>query len=113
MLTKGAKSDAYSPPFFAYSMDGYGVDYNAPRPPFVLFKLLWRSPVGAPLQSLWFVISIFVRLFSGIFGFGAGLFGWGDGKSVNDQGAWTYGEGGVPPIRSWGEDAAIGSDEYL
>lgn len=113
MLTEGAISDAYSPPFFAYSMDGYGVDYNAPRPPFVLFKLLWRSPVSAPLQSLWFVIGALVRLLSGILGFGAGFLGRGDGKGVHDQGAWTYGEGSVPPLRSWGEDAAIGSDEYL
>lgn len=111
-LKDAVNSDMYSPPFFAYSMDGYGVDYTAPRPPFVLFKLLWRSPVGAPLQSLWFVISLFVRLFSGIFGFGAGFFGSGDGKAVNGQGPWTYGEAAAP-VQSWGDDAAIGSDEYL
>lgn len=93
-------------------MEGYGVDYNAPRPPFVLFKLLWKSPVGVLLQSLWFVISVLVRLFSGVFGFGAGFFGWAVGKVVNDQGAWTSQEAGVP-IQSWGDDAAIGSDEHL
>ncbi|MCJ1250246.1 hypothetical protein MMC30_007472 [Trapelia coarctata] len=112
LITSWVVDDMYSPPFFAYSMDGYGVDYTAPRAPFVLFKLLWRSPVSAPLQSLWFVVSVLVRLFSEIFGFGAGFFGWVDGKGANGQEAWTYGDAGAP-AQSWGDDAAIGSDEYL
>ncbi|MCJ1312347.1 hypothetical protein MMC25_006021 [Agyrium rufum] len=71
----------YVPPFYAYSMVGYGVDYTLPRPPFLFPKLLWRevpADVKSALVALaggpWFVLCILVRILAGIFGFDAGIF---------------------------------------
>jgi len=101
----------YSPPFYASSIEGYGVDYNAPRPPFLLAKLLWRSPLGMPLQSLYFVLTVLVRLFSSIFGFSAGFFGHSDGNVV-DRRPWIYTEAEVGTVE-WPDDGRMERDEYL
>ncbi|MCJ1282509.1 hypothetical protein MMC26_001832 [Xylographa opegraphella] len=102
----------YSPPFYASSMDGYGVDCNAPRPPFVLAKLLWRSPLARPLQSLYFVLGVLVRLLAALFGFGAGVFGH-PGESVGEpRQAWVYREAEVGSVGGF-DDGLMGADEYL
>ena len=94
-------------------MDGYGVDCAAPRPPFVVAKLLWRSPLGAPLQALYFVLSALVRLFAGAFGFSAGFFGHMD-DYVGDAGnAWVYREADVGSVGWRDDDGLMGGDEYL
>lgn len=120
MLSRVVNSDIYSPPFYAYSMEGYGVDYNAPRPPFILAKLLWRSPLGFPLQLLWFGISVLVRLFASVFGFSAGFFGFGDDGVVEANGPWVYREVKAPPLGSrgdvglgWDDGGSMAKDEYL
>ena len=102
----------YSPPFYASSMHGYGVDYDAPRPPFVLAKMLWRSPLGVPLQSLWFLVSMLVRLLAGVFGFNAGIFAWDDEGPLPDQGPWRYRDVVYPGAEA-PDDGRMGSDEYL
>jgi hypothetical protein len=106
----------YSPPFFAERVDGYGIEYNAPRPPFILSQLLWKSALGVPFQWLWFMTGVFVRFLSGIFGFSAGWFDWNDDWMVQDKWRWRFREVG-PPVRDeglgWGADTALGSDEYL
>ncbi|KAL2046353.1 hypothetical protein N7G274_001800 [Stereocaulon virgatum] len=44
----------YCHPLYASHMSGYGVDINAPRPPFVLFKVLYRQ---TGVENLWWVLS--------------------------------------------------------
>ena len=88
------------------------MDYNAPRPPFVFAKLLWRSPLGRPLQSLYFVLSVSVRLFAGLFGFSAGFFGHEDDNVVNAGEPWMYREGELG-TDCWHDDGLMGGDEYL
>ncbi|MCJ1385635.1 hypothetical protein MMC17_008758 [Xylographa soralifera] len=105
-------ADMYSPPFYAFSMEGYGVDYNAPRPPFVFAKLLWRSPLGVPLQSLYFVLSVLVRLFAAVFGFSAGFFGHGDDNVVGAERPWMYREADIGTV-GWHDDGLMGGDGYL
>lgn len=63
-------SDIYAPPFYARTMVGYGVNYNAPRPPFILFKLMWRSPLGLLLKPIWYVVRTLYNLAAGEFGAG-------------------------------------------
>ena len=105
-------SDAYSPPFYAFSMEGYGVDYNAPRPPFVLAKLFWRSPLGLPLQAVYFLLSVLVRLFAGMLGFSAGFFGHGGDNAGGDGRPWMYREVEVG-AEGWRDEGLMGADEYL
>ena len=47
-------------------MQGFGVDINAPEPPFVLFKVLWRCPLGSPFRAVWLVISVLARFVASI-----------------------------------------------
>ena len=86
-------------------MMGYGVDYRTPRPPFVLFKLLWRYSIGIWVRPLWLVLRIFVRFFAGILGSGAGFFGHADER----VGGWAAPLGSVKPGLVQGMDA----DEYI
>ena len=88
-------------------MVGFGVDCNAPRPPFILAKLVWRNGLRAIIHPLWLVLQIVVRFFASVFGFGAGVFGHsGDrGSAAN----WVFKPGIVQ-----GEDVpGMDADEYL
>ena len=88
-------------------MVGYGVDYHAPRPPFILAKLFWRSPFALPFQVLWFCVSLFGRLLAGVVGLGGGT------ESIaKKEVRWVFTEAGARGY-DWRNDAAIGSDEFL
>ena len=69
--------DAHTPPFYASSMRGYGVDADMPRPPFILAKVVWRFLYETPLRYLlspvWWLVKGLVRAVAGVLGFGAGL----------------------------------------
>lgn len=69
-------------------MIGYGVDFNAPRPPFVLVKVLWRYAVVE--TSFFAVARAVVRLLWGLVGYVVGFFAgvWsGDAAGVEGGGA--------------------------
>lgn len=73
---------------YAYDMIGYGVDFNAPRPPFVLVKVLWRYAVVE--TSFFAVARAVVRLLWGLVGYVVGFFAgvWsGDAAGVEGGGA--------------------------
>ena len=82
-------------------MVGYGVDIDAPRPPFVFAKVVWRK-VGIGL--LVEVVRFWASVLGWIVGFG------GEG-----------GRTGPPPVSrdpriprpEWGPDLSMMDDEYL
>ena len=90
-------SDAYTPPFYASTMVGYGVDYNCPRPPFILAKLFWRSWLGPLVKPMWFAVQVFIRAITTMLGISAGIFGHGDEVApAVEQQRWTFIEDGAP-----------------
>lgn len=89
-------------------MVGYGVDINAPRPPFVAVKVLWREGIGGVVWGI-------VR---GV----AGVLGWVFGFLFSDIGGGGGGGGGRGSIGSrnvrgnragWGPELGVGDDEIL
>ena len=83
---------AYTPPFYADEMVGYGVDITRPRPPFVFLKLVaQRTGVDALATWLWYVVCVLVRVLAGVLGVDAGIFGHGDGGG--DGGKWVFTHG--------------------
>ncbi|KAL8917158.1 MAG: hypothetical protein Q9208_008127 [Pyrenodesmia sp. 3 TL-2023] len=93
--------DRYCRKLFAATMVGYGVDINAPEPPFVLAKVLWRKlGIGILLDI--------VRFFASVLGWVAGFGGAGTGATrepvSRDQRI---------PKPEWGPDLSMMDDEYL
>ena len=99
--TDAPTSQAYTPPFYANSMLGYGVDYNCPRPPFILAKLLWRYFYESPLGRL--VAWVFTA----------------DDGGIGNSGGRTQGSTGkhhvTAPPGKWIQEVivGVGADEYL
>ncbi|KAL8756308.1 MAG: hypothetical protein Q9184_004545, partial [Pyrenodesmia sp. 2 TL-2023] len=93
--------DRYCRKLFAETMVGYGVDLNAPEPPFVLAKVLWRK------LGIGIVFDI-VRFFASVLGWVAGFGGAGTGATrepvSRDQRI---------PKPEWGPDLSMMDDEYL
>ncbi len=108
-------------------MEGYGVDIDAPEPPFVLFQVLYRilrdSFLGTLLYPFYFILSLFVRTIASVFGYFIGfLFGDSSsshgGGSGNDAAAaaassshgwgWGWGWGG-----GWGDGRLGGNEEGM
>lgn len=84
-LTSTFSSEIYCHPFYADSMEGYGVDITAPRPPFVLFKVLHRyfrnSFLYHLLRPIYILFSLLSRATASLVGYLVGfLFGGGDGE---------------------------------
>ena len=85
-------------------MQGYGVELNAPRPPFVFLKVLYRGlaveSLLAPLFVLW---RLMVKIVGWIVGYFVGfVFGGGDEpKQPMSTGP------------AWEPDLSMGGDEYL
>ncbi|KAL8902724.1 MAG: hypothetical protein Q9207_004436, partial [Kuettlingeria erythrocarpa] len=66
--------DRYCRKLFAATMVGYGVDLDAPEPPFVLAKVIWRKlGIG--------ILFDIVRFFAGVLGWLAGFGGAGTGAT--------------------------------
>ena len=59
-------------------MEGFGVDYHRPRPPFIIFKLSWKNVLAPLVLPAWFSFCVFVRFVSAVFGLEPGVFGHGD-----------------------------------
>lgn len=94
-------------PIYARSMVGYGVDINAPRPPFVLAKVVYRyTAVGTVMAPFYHVARITVKLVASLVGYLAGFVA-GDGAK---QPASRDERIPRPP---WGPDLRMMDDEYL
>ncbi|KAI4146044.1 MAG: hypothetical protein L6R39_003618 [Caloplaca ligustica] len=93
--------DRYCRKRFAERMVGYGVDINAPEPPFVLAKVLWRK-MG--LALVFDVIRFFAGVLGWIVGFGGAGTGGGREPVSRDQRI---------PKPDWGPDLSMKDDEYL
>ncbi len=93
--------DRYCRKLFAATMVGYGVDLDAPEPPFVLAKVLWRKlGIG--------ILFDIVKFFAGVLGWVVGFGGAGTGATrepvSRDQRI---------PRPAWGPDLSMMDDEYL
>ena len=89
-------------------MTGFGVDYDALRPPFVIGKLVWRYGLSLIVQPAWLALQVVVRFLASVFGFSAGIFGHSgdryDAPSANPT-SWSFRPGII------GDDgAAYGMD---
>ena len=92
-------------PEYAYSMVGYGVDINAPQPPFVLFKVLYRkSALENILAPLYIVARIFLRICAALLGYVMGFFfGEDDGGDLGLKKQPVSRDRRIPRP-SWGPD---------
>ncbi|KAL9003593.1 MAG: hypothetical protein Q9188_003544 [Gyalolechia gomerana] len=93
--------DRYCRKLFATRMVGYGVDINAPEPPFVLAKVIWRR------LGVGFLFD-FVRLWAGVIGWVAGFGGAGTGTARQ-----PVSRDSRIPKPEWGPDLSMMDDEYL
>ncbi|KAI4199156.1 MAG: hypothetical protein LQ350_004786 [Teloschistes chrysophthalmus] len=119
-------------PRFAKGMKGYGVDAYAPRPPFVVFKLLarvfgyrpaselgWEGGLGegggggeGVMGTVAAVIGGVVRFCARVVGWIVGfLFGGGEGGG-RGRGEPVSTDGRIPRP-AWGPDSSMMDDEYL
>ncbi|KAL9628816.1 MAG: hypothetical protein Q9164_007136, partial [Protoblastenia rupestris] len=72
----------YCHPLYARSMIGYGVDINAPRPPFVLFKVIHSKAVfGSILAPVYYLLRLMFKLFASFVGYIVG-FMFGDDEKI-------------------------------
>ncbi|KAL8768639.1 MAG: hypothetical protein Q9209_005198 [Squamulea sp. 1 TL-2023] len=81
---------------YASTMEGFGVDFTAPRPPFVLAKVIWRK-LGIGL-----VVEV-VRFWAGLLGW---IVGFGEGRQPVSRDQRI-------PRPEWGPDLSMMDDEYL
>ena len=80
----------YCHPLYASSMVGYGVDIHAPRPPFVLAKVLYRNTaVGTIVAPFYCLAGMVVRWGGGLGGY---LVGFGGGEGGGGEGGGRTGE---------------------
>ncbi|KAI4188277.1 MAG: hypothetical protein LQ348_003958 [Seirophora lacunosa] len=93
--------DRYCRRQFAETMVGYGVDINAPEPPFVLGQVLWRK-MG--MGIVFEVIRCFATVLGWIVGFGGAETGRGQKPVSRDPRI---------PMPDWGPDLSMMDDEYL
>ncbi|KAL9130879.1 MAG: hypothetical protein Q9217_001029 [Psora testacea] len=102
----------YCHPLYATSMVGYGVDIHAPRPPFVLFQVIYRNTgLGNILAPFYHLSRIVFKLLASIFGYLVGfMFGNEDGFQETPQ---PVSRDRRIPKPSWGPDLSMMDDEYL
>ena len=102
-------------PLYASSMVGYGVDINAPRPPWVLAKVIYRyTAVGTVLTPLYHAARILSKLVGAFVGYIVGFI-FGDETAAG--GAATtklpVSRDARIPKPVWGPDLSLMDDEYL
>ncbi|KAK3167474.1 hypothetical protein OEA41_010601 [Lepraria neglecta] len=107
----------YCHPLYARSMVGYGVDINAPRPPFVLAKVIYRrTAIGTLLAPLYHISRIFLRVLGSFVGYIVGFMfgdesgGAGTGKVFEKQ---PVSRDARIPKPAWGPDLSLMDDEFL
>lgn len=88
-------------------MVGYGVDINAPRPPFVLAKVVYKyTAVGTMMAPFYHFARVMVKLVASLTGYLVGFVA-GDGArqpASRDERI---------PRPEWGPDLRMMDDEYL
>ena len=101
----------------SWEVEGYGVDIHAPRPPFVLFKVIYRK---AGLEGVWVWVRAVVRVVAGLVGWVMGFVL--EGLGLGGSGPEAAGEGvGKQPVSrderiprpKWGPDLSMFDDEFL
>ncbi|CAF9942237.1 hypothetical protein IMSHALPRED_003429 [Imshaugia aleurites] len=96
-------------PVYARSMVGYGVDINAPRPPFVLAKVVYRyTALGSLVAPFYHLVRVLLRLGAGAVGYLVG-FAAGDGGATRAAGGMDQGVLGS----EWGVQLGMADDEFL
>ena len=105
-------SDRYCHPLYATSMVGYGVDIHAPRPPFVLLKVLYRKTAfGSVLAPVYHLSRITFKLLASLIGYIIGfMFGDEDGSGQVRE---PVSKDRRIPRPSWGPDLSMMDDEYI
>lgn len=106
-------------PLYASSMIGYGVDINAPRPPWVLAKVIYRyTAVGTVLAPIYQVARVLTKILASLVGYIVGFF-VGD-ESPTSTGSAAAATTRLPVSRDaripkpvWGPDLSLMDDEYL
>lgn len=94
-------------PIYARSMVGYGVDINAPRPPFVLAKVVYKyTAVGTVMAPFYHLARVMVKVIASLMGYLVG-FVTGDGAKQPAS------RDGRIPRPEWGPDLRMMDDEYL
>ena len=101
-------------------MVSFGVDLDAPRPPFVLAKLLARSPLGRVLLPPWWLLlgalKFCTRALASVVGFVWGVVGGGGGGELMAPGGGArlpVARDARIPRPSWGPDLSLLDDEYI
>lgn len=102
-------------PVYARSMVGYGVDINAPRPPFVLAKVLYQyTAFGTLVAPFYHFARVLVRLVAGLVGYAVGFVVSGDGGGGGGElGKRPVGWDQRMPRTEWGADSRMMDDEFL
>jgi len=98
-------------PLYARTMVDYGVDINAPRPPFVLAKVIYRhTAIGTLLAPFYHITRIALRLLASLVGYLVG-FMFGDGVDGGGKGERQVGSRDARIPRR--PDLSLMDDEYL
>lgn len=95
-------------------MRGFGVDINAPRPPFVLFKVILRAfATNSLLTPFYLFLRVLFKLFGGLAGYLVGfVFGDGEGDGGGGKQQPVSRDARIPRP-DWGPDLSFMDDEYL
>ena len=115
-LAEGWMCDIYCHPLYAVSYEGYGIDINAPEPPWVLEQMLWRwLSIGTIARPIYVLLRALIRLAADVVGwiveFSSATKGTNAGPGQMDrQPAST--DPGIPRP-PWGPDLSMMDDEYL
>ena len=93
---------------------GYGVDADAPQPPFVAVKVLWRySSLGTVMGPLYNFLRLVVKLVGSILGYFIGFVFGDDGQGGRVRERMPVSRDARIPRPSWGPDLSLMDDEYL
>lgn len=115
-------SNKYCHPLYASTMVGYGVDIDAPEPPFVLFKVLYRkTPLGTIIYPFFAILKFLTRIIASCIGYLVGFVLGDDESDVAGGGGTVMGRGAPVPVSRdariprpvWGPDLSLMDDEYL
>ena len=101
-------------PVYARSMVGYGVDINAPRPPFVLAKVLYKyTAFGTLAAPLYHFARVVLKLVAGLVGYLVGFASGDDGLRRRQRQRQPASRDERIPRPEWGPDLRMMDDEFL
>ena len=115
-LAEGWMCDIYCHPLYAVSYEGYGIDINAPEPPWVLEKMLWRwLSIGTIARPIYVLLRALVRLAAEVVGWVVGFSS--ASKATNavpvQMDRQPVSSDPSIPRPPWGPDLSMMDDEYL